>query len=178
MLYTTQFVKYIFIVHVKFAKRNISNVWPWPWLTMPMPNPDSRGCRRERTLSWSSDTPFNSYALSVAARVYHGVSIIWKTVSRIRETLRILERFFRLVSDGLFSVHSNTRSRSIVSQKPTSHQYHQYRNKTNTIDTNTDLTPIFHQYRRFGIGACWEEQNRERRWKENRTGYWQNGTFV
>ena len=34
ILYTTKFLKYIFIVDVKFAKRNISFFWPWPWLTM------------------------------------------------------------------------------------------------------------------------------------------------
>jgi hypothetical protein len=87
-------------VHVKFAKRNISNFWPW--LTMSIPNPDSRGCRRERTMSSTFETPFISYALSVTARVYDGVSIILETVSRVRETLQSLERFFRFVSDGFF----------------------------------------------------------------------------
>ena len=46
ILYWTRCLKYIFIVHVKFAKRNISNFWPWPWLTTSTPNSDSRGCRR------------------------------------------------------------------------------------------------------------------------------------
>ena len=41
ILYTTQCLKYIFIVHMKFAKRNISNCWPWPWLTTSIPSQGS-----------------------------------------------------------------------------------------------------------------------------------------
>ena len=58
-------------------------------------NSDTRVAEDREGCDKPFETLFNSYASSLAARVHDRVSVISEMVSRFRETLHILERFFR-----------------------------------------------------------------------------------